>query len=88
MKAYCDSDASLEARWDKTLLVIGYAHQGPAQYLNSQDSERRVIIASLADARAEQAHYPVFKQLLAQAEARPINETEESMRRQLEFKME
>jgi ketol-acid reductoisomerase len=38
--------------------------------------------------RDQEAGYPVFKQLLAQAEAHPINEVEERMHRMLKFKME
>ena len=37
--------------------------------------------------REQEAGYPVFKQLLAQAEAHPINEMEERMHKLLKFKM-
>ena len=38
--------------------------------------------------KEQQAGYPVFKKLVAEAEAHPINQVEERMRKLLKFKAE
>ncbi len=60
MKAFYDSDASLDVLHGKTLGIIGYGNQGRAQALNLRDSELSVLIGCLRDESARRAEADGF----------------------------